>query len=99
MPLPCCLLQILTAKLCGKSAKARLRKLTVMHSNIEAIQIQRAYVEDGDHTVHPTAVRKKIPFKKKVRERRSKARNQNGQAKKRKATTAVDKSAGKGAGS
>ena len=47
-----------------------------MHSNVEAIQIQRTYLEDlNDHTVHPTAVRKKIPFKKKVRERRSKSRN------------------------
>ncbi|CAG7784923.1 unnamed protein product, partial [Allacma fusca] len=70
------LFMIGTAQLCGKRAKARLRKLTVMHSNVEAIQIQRAYLEDvGDHTVHPVAVRKKIPFKKKVRERRSKHRN------------------------
>ena len=47
-----------------------------MHSNVEAIQIQRTYLEDlNDHTVHPTAVRKKIPFKKKVRERRTKPRN------------------------
>lgn len=70
-----------------------------MHSNIEAIQIQRTYVEDGDVlTVHPTAVRKKIPFKKKVRERRSKHRNQNGHVKKRKSTVgaSTDKSITKG---
>lgn len=57
------------------STKKRLRKLTVLHSNVEAIQIQRSYLEDAQNgigTVHPVAVRKKIPFKKKVRERRSK---------------------------
>jgi len=41
-----------------------------MHSNVEAIQVQRTYYdEQGEHVVHPTAIRKKIPFRKKVRER------------------------------
>jgi len=67
------------------SRKQRLRKQTVLHSNVEAIQIQRSYLEDaqtGRGTIHPTAVRKKIPFKKKVRERRSKHKQQKAKERK-----------------
>lgn len=70
------LMMVLTAKLCGKRAKQRLRKITVMHSNVEAIQIERSYWdEQGEHVVHPMAIRKKIPIRKKVREKKRKNRS------------------------
>lgn len=70
------LMMVLTAKLCGKRAKQRLRKITVMHSNVEAIQVERSYWdEQGEHVVHPMAIRKKIPIRKKVREKKRKNRS------------------------
>ncbi|ODN05356.1 Disintegrin and metalloproteinase domain-containing protein 10 [Orchesella cincta] len=75
------LMMVLTAKLCGKRAKQRLRKITVMHSNVEAIQIERSYWdEQGEHVVHPMAVRKKIPIRKKVREK-NKTKKRSGSSK------------------
>jgi hypothetical protein len=67
------MIQILTAKLCGKQAKKKLRKITVLHSNVEAIQVERSYWDEtGEHVMHPAAIRKKIPLRKKIREKKSK---------------------------
>jgi hypothetical protein len=64
---------VLTAKLCGKQAKKKLRKITILHSNVGAIQVERSYWdEQGEHVVHPEAVRKKIPLRKKIREKKNK---------------------------
>lgn len=68
--------QVLTAKLCGKQAQKKLRKITIMHSNVDAIQVERSYWdESGEHVVHPAAVRKKIPLRKKIREKKKKGQS------------------------
>lgn len=66
-------MMILTAKLCGKQAKRKLRKITILHSNVDAIQVERSYWDNEageEHVVHPAAVRKKIPLRKKIREKK-----------------------------
>jgi len=83
------LMLVLSTRLFGKRSDPKLKSVTIIHSSTtETVRLPA----DGDNTnvtVHPAAVRSKLPLKKRVREKRGV--NNNSPAKKgRKKTTGVE---------
>lgn len=69
--------QVLSTRLFGKRSDPKLKSVTIIHSSTtETVRLPA----DGDNqnvTVHPAAVRSKLPLKKRVREKRNVNNNNN----------------------
>lgn len=81
--------QVLSTRLFGKRSDPKLKSVTIIHSSTtETVRLPA----DGDNqnvTVHPAAVRSKLPLKKRVREKRN-VNNNNSPAKKSRKNVAAE---------
>nr|CAD7567528.1 unnamed protein product [Timema californicum] len=65
---------VLSTKLLGKRPNPKLKSITIIHSSTTETVRLPPEGEGGQVTVHPAAVRSKLPLKRKVREAREKHR-------------------------
>ncbi|XP_001945603.2 disintegrin and metalloproteinase domain-containing protein 10 [Acyrthosiphon pisum] len=83
------LMLVLSTRLFGKRSDPKLKSVTIIHSSTtETVRLPA----DGDNqnvTVHPAAVRSKLPLKKRVREKRN-VNNNNSPAKKSRKNVATE---------